>query len=497
MGTDALCLGNGQAAITYQDGTTATLQPGDVIPSASIERVTLIAADGETPILRLNLRGEARDSDAAQIALVAFGEVWIENPSAPLLTLNALTTGAANIRQQPRADAPILARFNVNDGAILDGRTSDGVWLRVRLPNSDQSGWLAREVVNAQGNIEALAILDETSPPPETPFSRIVWDVSAAPPLCDGALSAGILMQTPDPVDPVILQPHWGEFRFAGTMYISHGLGLAMIQGFAALDQTTYVPAGARTSGNGVVPYSPDALSTLPLTSLPRVAPFPAPITEAEIAAAQAAFVTVEQPTPTPAPTLPAEDTTCRRIVQRDSTLYAGAGDFYEAINEIEAGASVDPVFQTRDPDGGVWWQLRGSNWIAAALVRETGNCQPIPLMDRVVPPSNNTLSLETCESSNGPVRAGQQVEIYFTPPAFQSYAEAEQAPRIDPGQITIGARTYRATAGEPIRLGTVGTEDRYLRRFSLYWRASAGTHRIVGERLSYIPICTITVPVG
>jgi hypothetical protein len=106
-------------------------------------------------------------------------------------------------------------------------------------------------------------------------------------------------------------------------------------------------------------------------------------------------------------------------------------------------------------------------------------------------------LSLETCETTNGPLRARQQVRIEFTPPAFDNRGEARDAPRIDPGRISIGARMYRAEVTDMVQLGTVGVDDRYLRTFYITWTAVPGTHRIVGDRLSYEPICTLVVPVS
>ena len=39
--------------------------------------------------------------------------------------------------------------------------------------------------------------------------------------------------------------------------------------------------------------------------------------------------------------------------------------------------------------------------------------------------------------------------------------------------------------------------DERYLRIFRANWTAEPGTYRVRGERLSYIAICYLTVPVG
>ena len=130
-----------------------------------------------------------------------------------------------------------------------------------------------------------------------------------------------------------------------------------------------------------------------------------------------------------------------------------------------------------------------------ARLISETGECQPVQISDRFTPPQNNTLSLETCQTTNGPLRAGQWVRIEFRPPPFDNLGEARDAVIIDPGRINIGVDRIRASATDPIRLGTV--DDRYIRTFYVNWEAVPGTFRIEGDRLTYEPICTITVPVG
>jgi hypothetical protein len=197
------------------------------------------------------------------------------------------------------------------------------------------------------------------------------------------------------------------------------------------------------------------------------------------------------------APTVVAQtqDNTCRRVTIHHSTLWGGPGIYYEAVNELTAGTRISPVLQTTDADGHTWWQLDTGNWIQADQVDTQGNCGNIPVMTVVLPPTTNTLSLEKCESTNGPLRAGQQVTIQFIPPAFDGYQEALKAPQIDPGVITIGNQSYRPWASDPIPLG--GSDQRYLVRFYMYWTAVPGTYRIVGDRLAYIPICTVTIPVS
>jgi len=129
--------------------------------------------------------------------------------------------------------------------------------------------------------------------------------------------------------------------------------------------------------------------------------------------------------------------------------------------------------------------------------VYQEGECPEIPVIEEVPPQPYNIYSMERCESLNGPLRVGQRVTIQFTPPAFESLAAAQQAQNIDPGRIEVDNRNLRVTATSPVRLGTVGYTDRYVRTFEAIWTAEGGNFRIASARLSYELVCEVTVPFG
>lgn len=73
-----------------------------------------------------------------------------------------------------------------------------------------------------------------------------------------------------------------------------------------------------------------------------------------------------------------------------------------------------------------------------------------------------------TKRSTNGPLRDGQRVRIEFCPPPFDNLGEARDTLAFDPGRIMIGVNTFRGSATDPVRLGTV--DDRYIRMFYIEW---------------------------
>lgn len=488
------CVGNGSVTALGFDGGALMTQAGDRADVRNIQIVSSTSFEDELSIVTLSLE--------EGMSWIAFGDVTLNNLVMPIHELTAVATGSANIRVMPEGDAEIIARAGVNDGLRLNGRTQDSRWVRAAVPGGTAFGWVSVDVLNIQGNLQSLLV---TAPdrPVLRPFMQIEV-VTGERSACENSLPSGALLQSANNEQLVTIRMGSAEVQLRGTAFvISRGVGyptVYMYYGYAIVDGgfgERFIPAGAVDLGNAIIPFSASLMASLPLQLLPIPIALPDPITEADIARLIDAFYAARaetQATPAPQPT--ADPTICSRATRREVTLYAGPGDFYEAINTMLAGVTVDPVLATLDPDGRMWWQLRNSNWLLAYDVGEVGICPDVPVTQTISAPRSNTLSLETCETTNGPLRAGQQVRIEFTPPAFDNRGEGRDAPIIDPGRISIGARTYRAQVTEMVQLGTVGIDDRYLRTFYIHWTAIPGTHRIVGDRLSYEPICTLVVPV-
>lgn len=506
------CIGNGTTVGEFFSNLdpVAFTQPGDRVDAARLQNIAVSPIPEGVSVASLYTQASLTDAEERSVALLLLGEVSLLNEVEPTLEMTAYATGALNIRKTPEANGDIITRMAINQAVTANGRTQEGDWLRVHVPNSNDLGWVSTEVVNPTGNILNLSVVGLDTPVfrPFQVFKMRTGETA----FCEGALLGGLLIQTPNATQAE-LTINGVKMQLNGTFFLQSGgsMTVNVLSGQAVLtvgDQTRFVPAGAQvtvpidknSSFNGpaseAVPYDFAALQTLPVNNLPFRMQIAAAATPEEIAfqagvyLASTELIATEEP-----PVSQTVDTTCRRTTKRDTTLWGGPGLFYEAVNELNGGTAVQPILQTTDADGAVWWQLRGSNWIQASQVAETGDCNAIPVTAVVVPPASNALSLETCQTTNGPLRAGQWVKIEFIPPAFDNLGEARDAVSIDPGKISIGSQNYRAQASDPIRLGTVG--ERYLRRFYIYWEATAGTYRIVGDRLHYLPECTVTVPVG
>jgi uncharacterized protein YgiM (DUF1202 family) len=498
------CIGGGSITATGFDGNALASfeKVGDRAAINSIQRVSLPDSTEAIPVVTLVVQASLAAAESLQATLLLLGNATLENNVPPLIELVAIARGTANLRAQPRADGDILARAGVSESMIVNGRTRDGAWYRTRLRDQNTVAWVAADVVTGD-NLNTLPIVEPDSPV-YRPFELMTFSTGSAS-YCDGTVQSGLLFQTPGLDTHVTVQINEAQLQLAGTAFIiaADALRVAVLTGEAVLN-TVYVPAGAQgvvgSDAVGVEAYRPESMQGLPFANLPTFVRIAEPLQASQITEAQTAWAAQQTAQVVPLADAPIlVDNTCRRFVSRDVSLYAGPGSFYEAINELQAGSAVDPIFQTTDPQGAVWYQLRGSNWIPAARVVEEGDCIAVPVTTNVSVPRNNQLSLETCETTNGPLRAGQRVTIQFTPPPFDNYVDARDAAQIDPGRITIGTQRYRTNATEPLLIaGTIGEDDeRWQRQFYIIWEAVPGTYRIEGDRVSYNPICTITVPVS
>lgn len=509
------CYGNGAASTVFQDESLEAkfVQAGDTISLEQIGSISVNSSSGDVSVANLLVQASLSDTEAHSVVFLLFGTATIQNHVHYLPQIPVMATGTLNIRNTPEADGEIITQLALNKGVVANGRINNSEWLRVYIPDSEQVGWASREVVSAQENLDALAIVDVETPI-YNPFQVMTVQTADAG-LCDGSVQGGLLIQTPNAEHPVQMFINSIDIRLAGTAYLdtltSGHLTITLLDGEADLltgGESRFAPAGSRVripidtefgQVNGTPleaePYQLDKLEGLPINNLPGRLTIAAPLTTAQIEtllserlAEQAATIII---TPEPIET-------CKRVTIGTSTLWAGPAEFYEAINEIRAGQPVYPVLQITDADGTIWWQLQNSNWIRSTDVSQSGDCDEIPLTDFVPRQQYNTLSLESCETQNGPLRVGQLLTIQFTPPAFENYYDARIAVQVDPGQITIDERYQYVSPSDPISIGTAGTEqERYVRVFSTSWTATGGVHRIIGERLSYILTCDITVPFG
>lgn len=431
-GQNQMCYGNGDASAEFQAEGQPFSQPGDRVGLGAVSRTTVTLAENDVSVVNLLVQGALADSEARQVALLLWGDAELINgvPFNPELVVRA--RGTLNVRRTPETNAEIVLRQAINETLIASGRSVDGRWLRVNIPDSSDLGWVSAEVVTVEGNIGTLTVVDVASPyyRPFEVFQLLTRDAG----LCGGVLRGGLLIQSPNIEIPTRFIMNGLVFQVAATAYLhthdADTLTISVLDGWVeveAEDTSLYVPAGTQVllslNDDGQVtalpaaptPYSDEEMALLPVNNLPRRVRVAASLTAEQIEAVLTAHHTVVAALAADEPSGEATSA-CQRIVLRDTPLWAGPGEFYEVVNEIVRGRGVTPVLQVRDADGVLWWQLRNTNWIRADWVTQSGLCEDIPLTDAIPTQRTNTLSLETCMTRNGPLRVGQVVTIEFTP---------------------------------------------------------------------------------
>lgn len=502
---DSACYGSGSMSVRpfpgYEDQAANFIKPGDKLPTSMISRLTSqppTEADWNAAVLKI--RGNLPVTDQRSVTLFLLGGVNLENRVEPIPQINLTARANANLRALPEADAEISARVNVNSVLAANGVTREGDWFRVTVPNTDTSGWVSSEVIIPNGDVNTLAVVD-ASTPIHHPFDdfRVETSVDDAP--CDGAPPSGLLMQTPNKEQTVTLTINEARLQFAGTLFLQtpDGLTVNVLDGFARLESAAverYIPAGASVwvdpSGESAPaePYTFEDVSALPVMFLENRFSIPQPLTAADIerltAQANAPVIEATEEVMTGG--------RCHRTVRLGEYLFDGPGEQYEQLDFLEPRQRVYPIGQTTDEDGVVWWQIRPDGyWIQAAGIDSEGDCPTVPEAAFVTLPGTNTLQLDTCTTTNGPILSGQEVTITFIPRVWGTFEEAELATARDRGRITVGSRRLRVVVDGPVRIG----EYRYIRAFSGVWIARPGTFRVSGTHLAYQIICNINVPVG
>ncbi|QPC84589.1 hypothetical protein G4Y79_09490 [Phototrophicus methaneseepsis] len=509
MARNEACAGSGSVVFTVvDDGTDSNIeaQPGTTVLLNELSQVGVFPGAGDISLVRLQVQASIPDNEGASLTLLAVGDALLQNDVAPMASFFVTARGTVKVRAVPQVNGSILTEMPVNRALVANGRTDDTQWIRVLIPNSNDLGWVSADVITSSEPLAALSVVN-ASTSYRRPFQDFQFSHNDVR-YCDGSLPGGLLIQSPQPDHAVEVTLNGIALQVAATVFVHNAgdaLAFDVLEGHLVVGEPSvgqsevFVPAGARVhvadgQVTGPVPFGSFEDAGLPLNMLPRRMTVVSNITEADIDAARQTWLEETQPSlmNRPAST---PDTTCRHVVSMNTQLYAGPGDFYEVVNPVSQGTRIHPVQQTTDANDVVWYQLRQSSWIRASRVEAQGICNPVPIVNREPAPATNTVSLETCEPTNGPVRAGQMVTFQFMPPPWDNYGEARDAVIIDPGEIVLNEQTYLTVcATEPRRLGT--EDDRYLRIFQAVWQAEPGTYRVRGERLSYIAICSITVPV-
>jgi hypothetical protein len=160
------CYGNGSVIAGFQPGNAdvSFAQPGIKAPISSLQTVTVSTDDAATAdwsVAIMQLQADLLEGEKHSVTLHLFGDAQLEDLVPPTPEIQLVATGALNIRTRPELNADIVDTVAVQRTVLANGRTSDGAWLRVRVPGTNELGWVSHESVS--GELGLLNIVDFTT----------------------------------------------------------------------------------------------------------------------------------------------------------------------------------------------------------------------------------------------------------------------------------------------------------------------------------------------
>jgi hypothetical protein len=237
-------------AIYVEDGD---IVPREVTDTAPVERMlgfqVGVLPDGSFDpfsVAVLTLQANLPDDNADEsIQLIVFGGATVFNRSVleggqvPEIQMivhpdTRELTDRINMRRVPASDAFVNGAFGIDDVVTAVGRSDDGEWLRVQVPNDpSRTGWVRRTLLLPEGINPAIITFDDYNAWQSLPLSnpnRPHWqtmqsvEIQLAEESQSGAALNGVLIQT-TPSDEIInLEINGAVFEIAGgSMFFWRG----------------------------------------------------------------------------------------------------------------------------------------------------------------------------------------------------------------------------------------------------------------------------------
>ena len=315
--TDALCNETGQNQACYGNinltaRTNASVenfrfsQPGDRTDISNIKSLQLspMALDrGEWGVALMKVQANSPTSKPADLTLLAFGDVTLENdvPSPTTMDVQVVGQKAINIRSLPNMKAGVVGSLKPNQTVSAFERVSDGSWLRVKLPTSDQMGWVSTDYMSGAGDIRTLNIVDGIQPHYQ-PMQAFTFKSGSEKQTCAEVPQDGLIIQTPEGSGEVQLWINQVVVKLGSTVYFqaqpSGDMVVTTVEGHATVEARGVSYTAVAGSSIHVkldadmnpisAPSLPQAyqmvdVANLPIAHLPRKISIHMPLAQTEI----------------------------------------------------------------------------------------------------------------------------------------------------------------------------------------------------------------------
>ncbi len=384
-GRNQVCYGNVMLTVEVQEGIEDAIfeTPGDIVDVANIRSLALSPMDeaaGEWGVSLMKLQANLPNTLPGQnVTILLFGDVEIET-AQPMVLLDVTVSAEStiNVRARPGTNAPVVGGLPSNTTVTSHGRNADGDWLRVRLPNNGEIGWVFADLVSVTGDASLLNVVsaDELVYSPMQAF-YFQSGINDAP--CVEAPKSGMLIQTPRGQGVVELLVNEVKISLGSTVYLQAVAGDALyvnllngqavveafgerITAFAGTVVSVPLDANLAASGppNLPAPYPAEFVETLPVSLLEYQPNLSEPLTQEEIDA-------------------------CRVTAVGDILVRKGPGTIYESAHyPLRDGAARVAQGQTTGTDNQTWWQISASFWVRDDEVILSGDCENVPVTEEV-----------------------------------------------------------------------------------------------------------------
>ncbi len=479
---------------------------GDIINVTDLQSLTLSRLDesaGVWGISLMKIQANLPDTLPGQnVTFLLFGDVNLQPvPPLPQQAGTIIASSNANVRSGASSTDPVVTTVVPGTSLRVNGRNASTGWLRITLEDGS-TGWVSANLVTVEGDTDSLPVV-ESGAAAYGPMQAFYFQSGISDAPCIEAPNSGILIQTPEGAGEVVLRIDEVQVRLGSTVFLQAQAGAVLtvyvLEGQArvtAFDVERTVPAGGRVtvpidenlaaSGppTAIEPYTETVVNALPIEILEIPVEIAAPLTAADLAAADTT-----------------ETTTCTVTTSGAVNTRSGPGTVYSLSGGLNANTSSNPTGQADGSDGYTWWQFANGSWVREDVVDSAGNCAVLPVVVDIPPTptpapvtQSNTKSsssdqidnryvIQMCaiqDPADGPLLAGQRVHLSIGVGSWPSEGEA-QAALAGKSAIIMVDGVELSNYINPIHTWPPGSEH-YVTSAVATWTATSGTHTFYGE---------------
>jgi hypothetical protein len=192
--------------------------PGHTVDVAALRALRLLPiAEQAWGVALLRLQANLPDSSSENVTMLLFGDAQIENAALPATETEVTVPGprSANVRLTASTRAGVIGTVRPGQTVTAVERVADSSWVRVRMPDTGELGWVSAALVS--GDISMLNVADSADPH-YAPMQAFYFRSGTRSDACQEAAN-GLLIQTPEGVGQVRLWMNEVRLHIGSTVF--------------------------------------------------------------------------------------------------------------------------------------------------------------------------------------------------------------------------------------------------------------------------------------